>query len=79
MVSWGESTFIRNGINVINPVDVSAPSDALGLKIKEGLTPVNMVFGNLAVTDNLSLEAFYQLEWKKLFLMVAAPSSLVVT
>ena len=64
VVSWGESTFIRNGINVINPVDVSAFRRP-GAEIKEGLMPVNMIFGNLAVTDNLSLEAFYQLEWKK--------------
>ncbi len=64
VVSWGESTFIRNGINVVNPVDVNAFRRP-GAEVKEGLLPVNMVYGNLAVTDNLSLEAFYQLEWEK--------------
>ena len=23
MINWGESTFIQNGINVINPIDVT--------------------------------------------------------
>ncbi|WP_281647804.1 DUF1302 domain-containing protein [Parendozoicomonas sp. Alg238-R29] len=64
VVSWGESTFIRGGINEINPVDVSAFRRP-GAEIKEGLMPVNMMYGNLALTDNLSVEAFYQLEWEK--------------
>ena len=64
VVSWGESTFIRGGINEANPIDVSAFRRP-GAEIKEGLMPVNMIFGNIALTDNLSLEAFYQLEWQK--------------
>ncbi|MCL6271421.1 DUF1302 domain-containing protein [Sansalvadorimonas sp. 2012CJ34-2] len=64
VVSWGESTFIRGGINEANPVDVSSFRRP-GAEIKEGLMPVNMAFGNIALTDNLSLEAFYQFEWKK--------------
>lgn len=64
VVSWGESTFIRGGINEANPIDVSSFRRP-GAEIKEGLMPVNMLFANAAVTDNLSLEAFYQLEWKK--------------
>lgn len=63
VVNWGESTFIQGGINVINPFDVSAFRRP-GSEIKEGLLPVNMAFASLGVTDNLSLEAFYQLSWK---------------
>ncbi|MEH6814342.1 MAG: DUF1302 domain-containing protein, partial [Motiliproteus sp.] len=63
VVSWGESTFIRGGINAINPIDVAAFRRP-GAEIKEGLLPVSMLFGNLAVTDNLSAEAFYQLEYE---------------
>ncbi|MGO4001653.1 DUF1302 domain-containing protein [Pseudomonas fluorescens] len=62
VVSWGESTFIQNGINSINPVDVSAFRRP-GAEIKEGLIPVNMFFVQQSLTDNLSAEAFYQLEW----------------
>ncbi|WP_428035609.1 DUF1302 domain-containing protein [Amphritea sp.] len=64
VVNWGESTFIQGGINVINPFDVSAFRRA-GAEVKEGLLPVNMAFASLGLTDNLSVEGFYQLEWEK--------------
>ncbi|MGH8433911.1 MAG: DUF1302 domain-containing protein, partial [Pseudomonas sp.] len=62
VVSWGESTFIQNGINAINPIDVSAFRRP-GAEIKEGLIPVNMFFVQQSLAENLSAEAFYQLEW----------------
>ncbi len=62
VVSWGESTFIQNGINAINPVDVAAFRRP-GAEIKEGLIPVNMFYVAQSLTENLSMEAFYQLEW----------------
>ncbi|MEK1906560.1 MAG: DUF1302 domain-containing protein [Pseudomonas sp.] len=62
VVSWGESTFIFNSINSINPVDVAAFRRP-GAEIKEGLIPVNMFYMSQSLTDNLSAEAFYQLEW----------------
>ncbi|PTS85611.1 DUF1302 domain-containing protein [Pseudomonas sp. HMWF032] len=62
VVSWGESTFIGNSINAINPVDVAAFRRP-GAEIKEGLIPVNMLYVSQSLTDTLSMEAFYQLEW----------------
>ncbi len=62
VVSWGESTFIQSGINVINPVDVSAFRRP-GSEVKEGLIPVNMFYVSQSLTDSLSAEAFYQIEW----------------
>jgi hypothetical protein len=62
VVSWGESTFIGNSINSINPVDVSAFRRP-GAEIKEGLIPVNMLFASQGLTDKLTVEGFYQLEW----------------
>ncbi len=64
VVSWGESTFIRGGVNSINPVDVNAFVRP-GAEIKEGLLPVNMAFANIGLTDNLSMETFYQLEFQE--------------
>ncbi len=64
VVSWGESTFIRGGVNNINPVDISAFRRP-GAEIKEALLPVNMVFANAGLTDNLSMETFYQLEFQE--------------
>lgn len=62
VVSWGESTFIQGGINVINPMD-AASFRRPGSEIKEGLIPVNMFYLSQNLTENLSAEAFYQLEW----------------
>jgi hypothetical protein len=64
VVSWGESTFILGGINSINPVDVNAFTRP-GSEIKEGLLPVNMAYANLGLSDNISAEVFYQLEFQE--------------
>jgi hypothetical protein len=62
VVSWGESTFITNGINAINPFDAAALRRP-GAELKEGLIPVNMLFVSQGITDRLSADLFYQLEW----------------
>jgi len=64
VVSWGESTFIQGGINTTNPFDVSALRRP-GAELKEGLLPVGMLYVNAGVTENLSIEAYYQYEWEK--------------
>lgn len=64
VVSWGESTFIQGGINSINPVDASAFRRP-GAEVKEGLLPVNMVYTSIGISADVSIEAFYQLEWEK--------------
>ncbi len=63
VVSWGESTFIGNCINSINPIDVSAFRRP-GAEIKEGLIPVNMLYV-VPEPDRQPVrpKAFYQLEW----------------
>ena len=62
VVSWGEGVFIQNGINSINPVDASAFRRP-GAELKEGLMPVEMLYFSQGLTENLSMEAFYQLKW----------------
>ncbi|MGM8933966.1 DUF1302 domain-containing protein [Pseudomonas neustonica] len=62
VVSWGESTFIQNSINSINPVDVAALRRP-GAELKEGLLPVEMLYLSQGLTENLSMEAFYQLKF----------------
>tara|TARA_R110002020_G_scaffold221295_1_gene429325 strand:- start:1003 stop:2739 length:1737 start_codon:yes stop_codon:yes gene_type:complete len=62
VVSWGEGLFIQNGINSINPIDVSAFRRP-GAELKEGLLPVEMLYFSQGLTDNLSMEAFYQIKW----------------
>ena len=61
-LSWGESTFIQGGVNSINPVDAGAFRKP-GAELKEALLPVNMVYTSIGLTQDVTLEAFYQLEW----------------
>ena len=67
VLSWGESTFIQNGINSINPFDVTALRKP-GAEIKEALLPVGLLYANVGLTMDLSVEAFYQYEWKRTIL-----------
>lgn len=68
VLSWGESTVIPHGINV-TPVDI-ARLKAPGSDLKEAFIPVGMVWANLGITENVSLEAFYQYEWQQTYLPV---------
>ena len=64
VLNWGESTFIPNGINAINPFDVSKLRRP-GSELREALLPVWMASVAVAPTDNLSVEAFYQFDWEE--------------
>lgn len=63
VVSWGESTFIQNGINVVNPIDVSRLRVA-GAELKEAFLPTNMLFASTKFSESVSMEAYYQFDWK---------------
>lgn len=65
VISWGESTFIQGGANLTNPVDVSKLR-VPGAELKEALVPQGMAYLNISPTDNLSVEAYYQYDWKKI-------------
>jgi len=67
VLSWGESTFIQNSINSINPFDLTALRKP-GSEIKEALLPTGLVYTNIGVTGDLSLEMFYQYEWDRTIL-----------
>ena len=62
VISWGESTFLLNGVNSVNPINVNAFRRP-GAEIKEGLVPVWAIDASIGLPYNLSLEAFYQLQW----------------
>ncbi|WP_433885749.1 DUF1302 domain-containing protein [Pseudomonas vranovensis] len=64
VVNWGEGLFFQNGINAANPVDVAALRRP-GSQLKEALLPVPMLYANLGLTDALSVETFYQLQWRQ--------------
>jgi len=62
--NWGEGLFYRGGINTTNPID-AAKFRLPGAEIKEVLVPVESFNISLGLTENLSMEAFYQWNWKE--------------
>ena len=64
VLSWGESTFIPNGINVINPIDV-AQFRTPGAELRNALKPIPMISGSVSPTESITVEGFYQLAWKE--------------
>lgn len=64
VLSLGESTFIPNGINIVNPVDLSKLR-VPGAELKEAFLPVNMLKASIGVTSKLTLEPFWLLEFRR--------------
>ena len=64
VLNWGESTFIPNGVNAINPFDVSKLR-LPGAELREALLPVWMASAEVAPTDTLSVAGFYQIAWEE--------------
>ncbi|UVE16462.1 DUF1302 domain-containing protein [Pseudomonas sp. LS44] len=62
--NWGEGLFYRGGINTTNPID-AAKYRLPGSELKEVLMPVEAFSGSIGLTDSLSMEAFYQWNWKE--------------
>ncbi|MDH5265404.1 MAG: DUF1302 domain-containing protein, partial [Betaproteobacteria bacterium] len=65
VISWGESTFLPNGINSVNPVDLSKLR-VPGSELKEAFLPTNALWANQEITQNLSMEGFYLLNHDKI-------------
>jgi len=65
VLNWGESTFIQGGLSVINPVDLSALR-VPGAELREAYRPNGMVWGSVDLSQNLSVEGFYQYDWEEI-------------
>ena len=64
VVSWGESMFYPGISGAQSPVDATKATTP-GVEVKEILLPVGQVFGQISLTDSLSLQAYYQYKWEK--------------
>lgn len=64
VLNWGESTFIQNGINAVNPFDVSKLR-VPGSELREALLAVPLVSAAVTGNLNLTMEGFYQIGWEK--------------
>jgi hypothetical protein len=63
VVNWGESGFVRDGIDIINPLDLAALNQPV-VPARDVLTPQGMLWGAANVTETFAVEAYYQYEWK---------------
>jgi len=64
VVSWGESTFFPGISGTQTHVDASA-AQAPGTEVKEIFLPIGQLYLNFEVNQKISVEAYYQYEWKK--------------
>lgn len=65
-LNWGESSFLLFGsLNSINPIDATKLRFP-GADLKEFFQPVGMVVVGTDLFQNVSLESFYQYDWKPL-------------
>lgn len=63
VINWGESTFYQ-GINGLqNRADLIARNTP-GVEVKEILLPTGALYGQMDLMLDLTLEAYYQYEWK---------------
>jgi len=64
VINWGEATFYA-GINGLqNRADLIARNTP-GVQVKEILLPTGAVYGQVDLTQDLTLESYYQYEWRE--------------
>jgi len=63
VLSWGESTFIQNGVNIISPIDVTKLRSP-GSELRDALIPVPMISASFGILENVSMEGFYQFAYE---------------
>ena len=63
VLNWGESTFIRDGIDIINPVDFATLGQPV-TPLRDRFIPLGMLWGGVNITEHVSVEGYYQYEWE---------------
>jgi len=64
VINWGESSFLRFGVDTVNPLDLVALIQPASMT-RDLPIPQGMLWGAANVTETLAVEGFYQYEWKK--------------
>ena len=57
VINWGEATFVPGGNSAFSPIDVAAIRRP-GAEIKEALLPVEALYGSIAITQDITVEAY---------------------
>jgi hypothetical protein len=65
VINWGETNFVRDGVDVINPIDLVAAFQP-ARDARDTRTPQGMAWAVANVTETFALEAYYQYDWEGL-------------
>ncbi|NJN51892.1 MAG: DUF1302 domain-containing protein [Gammaproteobacteria bacterium] len=63
VVSWSGSTFLRDGLDLINPIDFATAGQPAGRPLDSRI-PQGMLWMAASLTPVVALEGYYQYEWK---------------
>lgn len=63
VVNWGDSGFLRFGVDVVNPVDFVALSQPTATG-RDVFVRQGMLWGAANLTETIAVEAFYQYRWE---------------
>lgn len=64
LINWGETTFLRNGLDVVNPLDLVAAAQPTSTP-RDFFIPQGMLWGAANVSEIFSVEGFYQYDWEE--------------
>ncbi len=63
VVNWGETTFVRDGVDTINPLDILGGMQP-ARSPRDARVPQGMVWAAANVTETFSVEGYYQYDWE---------------
>jgi hypothetical protein len=63
VINWGESTSLRFGVDVVNPLDLVALFQPT-TTTRDLFIPQGMIWGAANVSENVAIEGFYQYDWE---------------
>lgn len=64
VLNWGESTFVLNGINSNESLNANR-ARVPGFALNEVIIPTPLAWASIGLTDNTSIEGYYQLRWQR--------------
>ncbi len=64
VINWGESDFLRFGVDVVNPVDLRSIGRPASTP-RDLFLPQGMVWAVANLTETFAFEAFYQYDWQE--------------
>jgi hypothetical protein len=63
VINWGESTSLRFGVDIVNPLDLVALFQPATTG-RDLFIPQGMIWGAVNVSEDVAIEGFYQYDWE---------------